>query len=189
MITVGILLAAGHSRRFGGNDKLLADFQGQPLACHAAQALIRADVTHLVAVVSSSTVADVLPGFERTFVEDGPREQSDSLKAGISRARDLSADRALVTLGDMPLVGAELVDAILARGGTRQASATTDGARRMPPACFPKSLFDALLNTQGDRGAAPILRDLPESQLVQAPAGQLTDIDSLADLERLQNMR
>ena len=41
MKTLGVLLAAGASRRFGAEDKLLAPWQGQPLVMAASRALLR----------------------------------------------------------------------------------------------------------------------------------------------------
>jgi CTP:molybdopterin cytidylyltransferase MocA len=66
-----------------------------------------------------------------------------------------------------------------------QAAAATDGTRPMPPACFPAGLFDDLQALTGDRGAAPLLRALPEAQRVTAPPGTLIDIDTEADFAAL----
>ncbi|MEL6690389.1 MAG: NTP transferase domain-containing protein [Pseudomonadota bacterium] len=182
-----MLLAAGHSRRFGEADKLLADLHGRPLVAHAAQAMREARVSTLVAVVSSHEVATVLEDFDCVFVEGSEHKQSDSLKAGIAKARALAANRALVVLADMPRVSVDLLDEVAAHCGMSLASAATDGERRLPPACFPQPLFDDLLNTQGDRGASPILRQLPDTQLVHAPSEMLIDIDLEEDLVRLRN--
>lgn len=185
MTTAGILLASGASRRFGAADKLLAPFRGRPLVTHAAEALAEAVAGPLIVVAARAEVAAALPGF--AHVRPGPPEpaQSDSLAAGIAQARALGAGRAVVVLGDMPRVTPELIRAVLARCSGGQASAATDGTRPMPPACFPAALFDRLEALSGDRGAAPVLRALPEAQLVAAPTGALVDIDTAADLARL----
>lgn len=180
------MLAAGHSRRFGPEDKLLADLGGRPLVAHAAEVLRRSDISRRVAVVSSEDVAAHLEDFECVFIQKVEHMQSDSLRAGIARAREGSADRALITLGDMPLVSAELIDDVLSRCSAREASASTDGQRWLPPACFPKALFETLLASEGDKGAAPLLRGLPDTQLAPAAPETLIDIDVPADLERLR---
>jgi CTP:molybdopterin cytidylyltransferase MocA len=130
-------------------------------------------------------VAAALPGFAHVRPDPPEPAQSDSLAAGIARARALGADRALVVLGDMPRVTPDLIAAVRDRCTAAQAAAATDGTRPMPPACFPACLFDRLAGLSGDRGAAPLLRALPERQRVTAPPGALVDIDTEADLAAL----
>src|SRR5690606_15453558 len=62
MTTAGVLLAAGHSRRWGPGNKLLAEWNGLPLAAHAAKALAAARVDLRAAVVRDSAVAALLGG-------------------------------------------------------------------------------------------------------------------------------
>jgi len=185
VITAGILLASGASRRFGAADKLLAPLEGRPLVAHAAAALAQAVAGPLIVVAARPEVAAAVPGFAPVRPARPDPAQSDSLAAGIARARALGAGRAVVTLGDMPRVTPELIRAVRDRCTAAQAAAATDGTRPMPPACFPAALFDTLQALSGDRGAAPVLRALPEGQLVAAPAGALVDIDTAADLAAL----
>ncbi len=178
MTTAAILLAAGASRRFGADDKLLAKFKGRPLVAHAAEALSASGAELLMAVVTSDAVAEALPGFEIIRPPEPVPEQSDSLRAGIAAAQARGAARALVALGDMPFVDAAAMQAVLARATDSQASALTDGTRRAPPACFPTKDFEALLQIKGDTGAARLIKALPPSALVQVPSTMLIDIDT-----------
>lgn len=184
MTTAGVLLAAGHSHRFGPGDKLLAPLRGQPLVGYAAAALRDLGPDLLIAVARSDAVADALDGFEIVRPPEGQGGQADSLRAGIARARDLGATRAIVVLGDMPFVTADLLRRIADSATAHRPSAATDGTRAMPPACFPAAVFPRLLRLRGDRGAAALLRDLPPEALVPAPASALRDIDLPADLQR-----
>ena len=63
MRTVGILLAAGQSRRFGPTDKLMAPLHGRPLVTYAAATLRAVAPDVLIAVTSSEIVAAELDGF------------------------------------------------------------------------------------------------------------------------------
>ncbi|MEL6961028.1 MAG: NTP transferase domain-containing protein, partial [Pseudomonadota bacterium] len=148
MKTVGLLLAAGQSRRFGASDKLMADVRGRPLIRYAADALLGLHLDERFAVVSSDDVQSALPDFEPVVVDPADNQQSDSLKAGLNAAQDHAADRVLLVLGDMPLVTPQILRDVLALAGFDRASAVTDGARRMPPACFPVSMFPNLLAMQ-----------------------------------------
>jgi CTP:molybdopterin cytidylyltransferase MocA len=181
-VTAAILLAAGASRRFGAEDKLLSLFRGRPLVTHAAEALRASGLAPLIAVTSNPDVATLLPGFQLVFPDRPDPEQSDSLRAGVAEARRLGAPAALVALADMPGVTPGLLRAVAARATATEAAAASDGSRALPPACFPAALFDALLATTGDRGARPLLAALPPAQRVPAPPEALRDIDTPGDL-------
>lgn len=182
MKTAGILLAAGWSRRFGAGDKLLAPLAGKPLVSHPARALRGLAPDILIAVTSSARVAAELDGFQIVTPDGARTAQSASLRAGIARASDLGAERALVVLGDMPMVGTALMGRILARCTAISPSAACDGDCLKPPVCWPRSCFPALLALQGDAGARTLLRGLPLERLEYATVGELRDIDTTQDL-------
>ncbi|MBX2837119.1 MAG: nucleotidyltransferase family protein [Gammaproteobacteria bacterium] len=48
---VGVLLAAGSSRRFGSANKLLATYNHQPMMFHALDCLLESDLEHLIVVL------------------------------------------------------------------------------------------------------------------------------------------
>ena len=178
MTNAAVLLAAGHSRRFGRDDKLLAKFLGKPLVLHAADALERFAPDHLVAVVSSQDVADVLPHFDVQMIPGTLAEQSESLKRGYARAIELGARRILVVLGDMPFVTPGLLAKVVGQATDTLPAAASDGKTVMPPVCLPATWSDAINALTGDRGAAALLRDLPEQQRIVVKTAALTDIDT-----------
>lgn len=178
--TVGIVLAAGQSRRFGPENKLLAELRGRPLASYSAEAMRAAPFEHRIAVFSDPTVGGLFEDFIPVRVAAGV-PQSESLKAGVTKALVLSPERIVVTLADMPLVTASLLDAVDARCAALGAAASTDGQRRSPPAGFDGRHFPALLSMTGDKGAADLIRRLPSEALVHAD-GLLADVDTGSDL-------
>lgn len=173
-----MLLAAGQSRRFGREDKLLAFLHGRPLVRHAAAAVEALGLARLIAVTNTPAVARQLGGWDivAPAVQDPP--QSASLAAGIAEALRLQASGVLLVLGDMPGVTAGHLQSVLSTGLRCRRAASTDGKRRMPPAWFPAEDFDTLLQVHGDRGGRAILKTLPPKALVRASASVLTDIDT-----------
>ncbi|MFV0332715.1 MAG: NTP transferase domain-containing protein [Tropicimonas sp.] len=182
MIRAGLVLAAGRSSRFGPENKLLHPFRGRPLAAHAAASMRAADLDRRIAVVCDDRVAELFDGFEIVRLAAGDAGQSDSLRAGVRHAVTLGAERLLVALADMPHVPAALIDRVVGACRADRPSATTDGRRRLPPACFPQAAFGALERLTGDRGAGALLRDLPPEALVVAGPEQLTDVDRQEDI-------
>jgi molybdenum cofactor cytidylyltransferase len=172
MIRTGLLLAAGASRRFGPDDKLLAKYRVRPLLAHAADAMRGVDLSRRLAVITNPLLRPLLDGFDIVTIPQG--EQSDSLRAGLEAAG--SPDRLLIALGDMPEVTAEHLGHVLAAATADSPAASHDGTDPMPPACFPRTWLPQLAALRGDQGAGRLLRDLPPSRMVPAP-GQLRDID------------
>lgn len=181
-----ILLAAGGSRRFGAGDKLLAPLAGEPLALHAAQRIVELAPGRRIAVCrdADGPLAKCLAALDFAIVvnPDPEARLSQSLARGIAEAARGPETAALIALADMPFVGVAHLRSLLARFDAEDAPvvASTDGAARMPPALFARSLFGALQEGSGDRGARALLAD---AALVAAGDGELADIDRPEDLE------
>jgi molybdenum cofactor cytidylyltransferase len=182
MITVGVLLAAGRSSRFGNADKLLAAYLGRTLVSHAADAMRAARLDHRVAVVSSHDVAAELDGFQHVSPYDRKSSLSASIKAGILCAEGYGADRVVIALGDMPFVTPGHLSSLVTKCSGDTPSATTDGMRSMAPACFPGRFFPFLASLDGDAGARKLLQDIPAEFTVAANAEALIDMDTPWDL-------
>ncbi|WP_435167471.1 nucleotidyltransferase family protein [Falsirhodobacter sp. 1013] len=172
---VGALLAAGASRRFGAEDKLLAPLQGRPLVAHAAKRMTRAALDHCFAVVSSAEVAQAV-GVDTVMIPAGGG-QADSLVAAVRHLPDTTT-HLLILLGDMPYLEDEDLALILSGDGPR--CAVADG-HVSPPALFPREWFPRLLTLRGDEGAGKLLRHHPEAHCPLPPAS-LRDIDRPDDL-------
>lgn len=181
MIRTGLLLAAGASRRFGSDDKLLASLCDQPVISYAAAAMRNTSLERRIAVITNPDLRPFLSGFE--LIEIASRVQSDSLIAGIKAAG--STDRLLIALADMPLITSQLLEQVVARTTDEFPAACHDGEQTSPPACFPQSWLALIAAASGDRGAGKLIRDLPEDSLILAP-GLLADIDTSADLARME---
>ncbi|MEM6382449.1 MAG: NTP transferase domain-containing protein [Pseudomonadota bacterium] len=185
MTVAGVLLAAGTSSRFGGADKLLSTLHGSPLVSYAANALRTYQPDVRIAVVRSNPVAALLTDFDCVQAPEDEPLQADSLRAGVSRAMRLGANQIIVVLGDMPFVTASLLAEVAGLCTETRPSASSDGDRIMPPACFPKALFPKLLNLKGDHGAAVLVQGLPKTALARFSARDLLDVDTTDALEEL----
>lgn len=182
MITVGLILAAGRSERFGVANKLLAPFKGKPLIAHAADAMQLVNLDYRIAVVRDRHIADLLNGFETVFQPQQQAPQSANVALGARRAAELNADRLLIVLADMPLAGATLMQEVLNRCSSDCPAAATDGELVCPPACFPAASLGALVALEGDQGGVSVIGKLPSERLVTAPKGSLADVDTPGDL-------
>ncbi|ADO41259.1 nucleotidyltransferase family protein [Ketogulonicigenium vulgare] len=177
--TVGVLLAAGLSRRFGPENKLTFAWQGQPLMSYAADALVGAGCESLAAVVSDPDVAALLPaGFTAIALPTG-LPMASSFVAAVDHAVALGGQRLLICLGDMPGISGARLRELLAMPGS--AACTCEGAR-MPPMVLEAADFTrARASAKGDRGARVFLQSLSPQQLLPLEAFEAVDIDLRPD--------
>ncbi|MEZ5843233.1 MAG: nucleotidyltransferase family protein [Hyphomicrobiaceae bacterium] len=199
-----ILLAAGSSRRFGVDNKLLAEVHGLPLVAHVARVLARCRIDALVAVTGpdhdavSAAVRSAVGGAgaglatpDIAFVFN-PRHAEGigtSVAAGIA-ALPQDVNGALVVQGDMPALAAVLIDALIARfeatGRDRLVFPVTPERDQMNPVLWPRRSFPALARLTGDRGAKSLIVAEGEhaETVMWADARAFTDLDTREALVR-----
>ncbi len=153
------------------------------MVTHAARTMRGAGFDRLLAVVSDPTVGDLLEGFDICTLGEGPAAQSRSLAAGITALE--GAARVTIALGDMPRVTSTILRDVTALCSTGGAAACSDGQRRMPPAAFDTALFPRLVEISGDKGAAGLLREIPDDRILYPDKASLIDVDTAEDLARL----
>ncbi len=184
----GLVLAAGAGRRFGGT-KQLASLRGRPLLSHAVDhALCVPALDPMVVVLGHDADAvragvPELAGVRVVLAADWEAGQAASLRAGIAALGDV--DAAVVLLGDMPFVTAQVIAEVLDGDLSRHdAVRATYGGVPGHPVLLTRRLLDRAGELEGDAG----FRVLLDGQRVRAfEAGHLadpTDIDTREELAR-----
>lgn len=187
-MVVSLLLAAGASRRFGGN-KLTARLpDGRPIVVAAAQTLLALEVPVLAVVRCCDPVLaellGTLPGIEVSVCPVAEHGLGRSLAWGVAQTPE--ADGWLVGLGDMPWVRAEDARSVLhALEAGASIAAPVHAGRRGHPVGFSARWREELLHLTGDQGGQSILRAHP-AELALVPCdhrGVLRDVDHPSDLD------
>lgn len=185
-----IVLAGGSGRRFGST-KQLAMVGDQPMV---ARAVLNAEDctgprTVLVAGNDWAAVVEAARPQQGFFVvnTDYASGMSGSIAAGVRSVRQ-QADGVLLLLADQPLVTpAHLQD--LERAWLRSPDSIVASAYANtcgPPVIFPATRFDELMSLAGDRGARSILDAHRDDMIEIAFEDAAMDIDTPADLDRVQ---
>lgn len=182
---IGLLLAAGNSRRFGGN-KLLYKMHGRPLILHSAACLRACD--RLLAIVREDDLSlqSCLQesGIETVINPLADQGMGNSLACGVAASND--ADAWCILPADMPYITAtsgELVVTALRQGAA--IAAPYFQGRRGHPVGFIRVFRERLLALQGDIGARTVLTDAARA-VTKIPVddpGILLDIDTPQELE------
>lgn len=200
---VGILLAAGHGRRFAarapGQDKLLMTLKnGTPIA-QASAAALRAATRRTVAVTRADQNALrallAANGCEVLVLEAGANGMGDSLAAAARHLLDTAPPQAracLVALADMPWLRADTCQhvALAAHAAARPDAPVSAPAIVVPtwngqrghPVAFDRALWAELAALAGDKGARALLARHPIKTVPVDDPGVLADVDTPEDL-------
>jgi molybdenum cofactor cytidylyltransferase len=186
-----IILAAGRSTRMGGPNKLLAELEGKKLVRIATEQALASRASEVIVVTGhqAELVERALDGLKVKFVRN-PNFASglaSSVKAGIAAVSE-NCDGAVVCLGDMPLIDANLIDRLIDSfapdRGNLIVVPVSDG-RRGNPVLWSRRFFGELMTLDGDVGARHLIAKHGEA-VAEVPVdgdSAFLDIDTPQALE------
>ncbi|AVJ29764.1 nucleotidyltransferase family protein [Achromobacter spanius] len=190
---VGILLAAGRGRRYAGaaagQDKLLALLPDGTPVLVAAVALLRAAVSHIVAITrpDNDRAAALLAqaGCDVVMADPGADGMGDSLATAVRhvmRTADHGIDACLVALGDMPWIRPDTCLRVAAASRQHAIVAPVWNGQRGHPVAFQRTIWPALAVLTGDVGARAVVARYGVTELAVDDAGVCADVDTPEDL-------
>jgi molybdenum cofactor cytidylyltransferase len=186
-----IILAAGRSTRMGGPNKLLAELGGKPLVRIVTEQALASKAKGVIVVTGhqAELVEKTLAGLDVKFVRNPDFAQglASSVKAGVAAVPN-DADGAVICLGDMPMISAQLLDHLIEAfapdRGNLIAVPVSDG-RRGNPVLWSRRFFKELMTLDGDVGARHLIARHTEA-VAEVPVdgeGAFLDIDTPQALE------
>lgn len=194
MTTAAVVLAAGAGSRFGGG-KLRADLHGRPILSRVVDVARAAGLDPIIVVVPPTGGLDDLDlGPVRRVVNPDPAEGlSSSVRLGL-RALELddAVDAAAILPGDQPLVRADVIGALVAALDASPATPfvvpryADDGAPN--PIVARRTIWRLADELAGDHGFGPVLATHPELVRFISVTGSNPDVDTRADLDRLDRL-
>lgn len=186
-----IVLAAGASARMG-RPKGLLSAGGRTFIRRLLDTLRDAGIADTIVVIrpdDDAIAAEIAAaGFGRAVPNPQPeRGQLTSLLAGLDAADRGAVPAVLVTLVDVPLIGADTVRALLARAPSSPAQVVraVHHGRHGHPVIFKRVLFEALRRADPAVGAKAVVRSAVVEDVEVGDAGVLEDIDTPEDYRRL----
>jgi molybdenum cofactor cytidylyltransferase len=187
----GVILAAGSSSRMGSN-KMLLPLEGEALIRRAVRQALAAGLDPVLVVLGheADRARLTLEGLPCTTVLNADHAQGvrTSLRAGVG-ALPGETPAAVVILGDMPFVTADMLRALLARYRDQKPPLVVSryGEVTAPPILYDRSLFEELVAGEGEGCGKHVVKShRQEAVMVDWPEAALADVDVPADYERLK---
>lgn len=186
----GLLLAAGKSRRFGGQ-KLLAELHGQPIVLHSARSLSSCD--RVVAIIHGDDLEleKLLNAqdIETVINPEADLGMGNSIACGVKASQ--ASDGWCILPADMPSVVTKTVEMVYKaiRDGAIIAAPFYRGQRGHPVG-FSSTFSEELQSLEGDLGARYLLQRYAQDmhRIPTDDSGILMDIDTLNDLENAHSL-
>ncbi len=170
----------------GANNKLLADAGGQPIIRRVTEAVLASSAAPVVVVTGHmrDEIAAAVAGLAVETVHNNAYADglSGSLAAGIA-ALPASIDGALIVLGDMPDIGPQVLDRLIAAFAPKEGRSIcvpVRGGRRGNPVLWAKAFFSELRQVKGDTGARHLIGDHADEVVEVEIDGEaiFTDLDT-----------
>jgi molybdenum cofactor cytidylyltransferase len=188
-VIAGLVLAAGGASRFG-SPKQLAELDGVPLLQHAIDAMLAVPALDRVVVVLGAVAEEIAAAVKFASAEPVVcRSWSDGMAASLSCgvAELPEADWAVVTLGDMPGVTAEAIEAVLDACGTDVDAVRAEyGGRGGHPVALSRALLDRVPTLEGDVGARDLLAGARVRAVEAMHLARPDDVDTPEELEAIR---
>jgi molybdenum cofactor cytidylyltransferase len=182
-LIAGILLAAGLSRRFG-RQKLLEPWEGEPLVRRSVRRLLEAQLSPVVAVVSSDgALAAAVAELPVTLVLNEQPEKgiSGSIALGIGTLPH-DCEAALIGVADQPLLTAQALKLLMQAYRRGAIVAARYGDHLGNPAIFDRRFLPELCQLRGDAGGLRVIQAHPDQLIeVELPAAMGQDVDRPED--------
>ncbi|HSY37826.1 MAG TPA: nucleotidyltransferase family protein [Acidobacteriaceae bacterium] len=197
MTVAAVVLAAGASRRLG-RAKQLVEIGGETLLERAVRVAVEARLAPVIVVVRDASVAGGLRGCEVVVRDPGVASilggvevvvnaladegMASSIRAGVSRARELGVVGVVVMACDQVALRAEHLRSLC--GEVDRVTGSGYAGKVGIPAYFPAEKFSELMELRGDVGARGLLR----GAVVVVDESLGLDVDTETDVERARGM-
>jgi molybdenum cofactor cytidylyltransferase len=188
-VIAGLVLAAGGASRFG-SPKQLAELDGVPLLQHAIDAMLAVPALDRVVVVLGAVAEEVAAAVKFASAEpvvcrSWEKGMAASLACGVAELAD--ADWVVVTLGDMPGVTPEAIEAVMdAARDDVDAVRASYGGHDGHPVALSRALLDRVDSLRGDVGARDLLRDARVRSVEALHLARPDDVDTPEELEAIR---
>ncbi|MDH1442738.1 nucleotidyltransferase family protein [Pseudomonas sp. GD03721] len=185
-----LMLAAGYSRRFGGDKRRLTLSDGRSLLTASLELPCSMLEEIWLVLRPDESIAELGLSVSIKLVQHPLTAQGmgHSLAAGAERLlAESNADAVAIFLADMPSIHRDSLETLIAHSSANNIVLPSYQGKRGHPVLFGRDLWPQLTTLSGDTGAKQVLQQNPSAvRIVELnDPGVLQDIDTPADLIQL----
>ena len=177
-----VIMASGLARRFGSN-KLLHDFQGEPVMCRILDTMTAVPLAARVVVTRHPEIRDLCQERQIPVVLHDLPEQSDTVRLGVEYLMEACPEMTgcMFAASDQPCLTVASVEKLCQafEGDPEKIWRLSWQGTVGNPVLFPKSTFAELLNLPVGKGGGAVVKKHPD--LVDTV--EVTDERELVDVD------
>ena len=156
-----ILLAAGQSKRMGGENKLTKKIRDISLIKHSVKNILASSVDELIIVLGYQKeiiekLIDKNNKIKFVFNKDFENGMASSIKTGLNNLSE-KTEAFFICLGDMPMVNHDIYNQLIKSKDNKKIIIPTYKGQQGNPVLFNKSMKEKIMSITGDVGAKKIL--------------------------------
>jgi len=156
-----ILLAAGQSKRMGGENKLTKNIQGVPLIKLSVKNILDSSIDELIVVLGHQKkiiekLIDKKEKVKFVFNKDFENGMASSIKTGLNNLSE-KTEAFFICLGDMPMINKDIYNQLIKSKDNKEIIVPTYKGQQGNPVLFNKSMKEKIMGITGDVGAKKIL--------------------------------
>jgi molybdenum cofactor cytidylyltransferase len=156
-----ILLAAGQSKRMGGENKLTKKIRDISLIKHSVKNILASSVDELIIVLGYQKeiiekLIDKNNKIKFVFNKDFENGMASSIKTGLNNLSE-KTEAFFICLGDMPMVNHDIYNQLIKSKDNKEIIIPTYKGQQGNPVLFNKSMKEKIMSITGDVGAKKIL--------------------------------
>ena len=156
-----ILLAAGQSKRMGGENKLVKKIHGMPLIQLSVKNILNSSIDELIIVLGhqKEIIEKLINKNEKikfVFNKNFESGMASSIKTGLDHLSN-NTESFFISLGDMPMVNASIYNQLIKSKDSKEIIVPTYKGQQGNPVLFSESMKEKIIEITGDAGAKKIL--------------------------------